>query len=196
MLIALVVTDMKKRLALFIALSIGSMSAFCQPTPNVNSLVKSTLGSMQSNTEYGPDHRSTPNLIVFVSLSMPDSTLKGIILQAQKLNAEVVIRGVLPSGFKATTSRLSELLIDDPNQATKEPLGGVSIDPVRFRQFAVTRVPTYVLLDDGACAVAKLPCGSEHFDQLEGNVTPISALHVFEQKGMLSPIAHRLLEQL
>lgn len=136
--------------------------------------------------------RPDPNLIVFVSLSMPRSSLKAIIAQAARINAAVVIRGVLPTGLKPTIQFISALLVEDKDKISMVK-GGISIAPSRFKQFHIAKVPTYVLLDNGKCVFSKFPCESENFEQLEGNITPLSALKVFSNKGTHQELAGAIL---
>lgn len=136
--------------------------------------------------------RPHPNLIIFVSLSMPESSLESILRQADEINAAVLIKGVVPQGFKATIDRIQKILIGNRTDP-KDILGGVSIAPERFDQFSVTKVPTYVLIETEQCKIAKDYCDSRYYDKLEGNITPISALNVFRNNGEHAKLADDLL---
>ncbi|MFA0077994.1 type-F conjugative transfer system pilin assembly protein TrbC [Vibrio artabrorum] len=115
-------------------------------------------------------------LLILVSLSMPSSSLVPLMRQAHELGAPVYIQGVLPSGFKATVQKINQLL-----QAQGEaPIGGISIDPHPFKTWGVTRVPTYILQDQG------------RVDRLTGNVTPRAALQQFALSGENAALARTL----
>jgi type-F conjugative transfer system pilin assembly protein TrbC len=74
-------------------------------------------------------------LYAFVSLGMPDNELLAIVAQARVYDAKVIIRGLYEDHFRATLARLNDLGIDR----------GIAIDPLAFRRFSVSVVPTYVL---------------------------------------------------
>lgn len=143
--------------------------------------------------------RHDPNLIIFASLGMPKSSLEAILIQANELNASVLIRGIFPEsegGFKGTVHFIRQLLTEDGHKKEKDIVGGVSIDPNRFKQFGIKKVPVYVLVEKDACVDYRKPCNPKDFDVLTGNITPISALHEFEQRGDHQSIARMLLSTL
>ncbi|MBY7933075.1 type-F conjugative transfer system pilin assembly protein TrbC [Vibrio furnissii] len=136
--------------------------------------------------------RPHPNLIIFVSLSMPESSLESILRQADEINAAVVIKGVVPQGLKATIDNVSKLLIGNRTDP-KDIFGGISIMPERFDQFGVNKVPTYILIPQDKCKVAKDYCDPKNYDKLVGNITPISALNVFRNNGEYAKLADDIL---
>ena len=81
------------------------------------------------------DHRIRP--LVLVSFSLPESQIHGLLKEAGRLKASVVIRGLIHDDWPETIAKLSGL--------AQEGLGGVSIDPTIFRRFQVSRVPTFIL---------------------------------------------------
>lgn len=96
------------------------------------------------------------NVLVFVSLTMPEEALKRIGQDAKKIGAVVVMRG-MKYGLKLGTWA-------DSLEAIK-PLAGtganVQINPELFRQFGIRSVPTFAVstvpvgdkgCGDGACA--------------------------------------------
>ncbi|MDH5924651.1 type-F conjugative transfer system pilin assembly protein TrbC, partial [Vibrio splendidus] len=84
---------------------------------NVQDLVKeetlSPLLERQKPTRH-PD-QAPKGVMVFVSLTMPKTALKQLLMQSEHLGVPLVIRGVLPEGFPATVKRI-EALIRSPNK--------------------------------------------------------------------------------
>lgn len=93
-----------------------------------------------------PGLRQGPGLIVFVSLSVPRPTLERLLDQAARAGATVVLRGFVQGSLRATVAEVQALI--GPRQLA------VQIDPPAFDRFVVTRVPSFVLLRDGARPVS------------------------------------------
>ncbi len=83
-----------------------------------------------------------PQLLVFVSLTMPERSLRRLIDQAERSSAALVLRGLKDGSMVKTAVAVRDLL---GNRKT-----AIQIDPQGFDRFSVTQVPTYVLLKDGA----------------------------------------------
>ncbi|WP_230976262.1 type-F conjugative transfer system pilin assembly protein TrbC [Pseudothauera nasutitermitis] len=94
-----------------------------------------------------------PALLVFASLSMPEATLARLLEQAERAHALIVLRGFMNGSLRDTAARVQRLI--GGRQAA------VQIDPLAFDRFAVTRVPSFVLVRDGtrpaACAGGACP---------------------------------------
>ena len=87
-----------------------------------------------------------PGLLVFVSLSMPRPTLQRLVGQAASAKASIVLRGFANGSLRDTVAQVQGLI--GARQVA------VQIDPLAFDRFAVTRVPTFVLVRDGTRPVA------------------------------------------
>ena len=85
---------------------------------------------------------TAPGLLVFVSLSMPRPTLQRLLAQAARARAAVVLRGFVNGSLRETVQ-----LVQPLRGATQVAL---QIDPPAFDRFDVQRVPTFVLVRDGA----------------------------------------------
>ncbi|MBL8482876.1 MAG: type-F conjugative transfer system pilin assembly protein TrbC [Rhodocyclaceae bacterium] len=94
-----------------------------------------------------------PGLLVFVSLSMPRPTLQRLVDQAARAKASIVLRGFANGSLRDTVAQVQGLI--GSRQVA------VQIDPQAFDRYAVTRVPTFVLVRDGtrpaACASGSCP---------------------------------------
>jgi len=96
-------------------------------------------------------------ILVFVSFSMPEASLKGLTRDAQQHNAVLIMRGLYQNSFAKTAQKLQEL--------------GISVDihPELFETHHVTSVPTFVRLEDG-----------QPIYRLKGNVTLDFVVKTFE----------------
>lgn len=75
---------------------------------------KLTPSSLRGITNI-PTPTENPNaaptgVMVFVSLTMPESSLKALLKQSEVWQVPLVIRGVLPDGFTATANTIQSLL--------------------------------------------------------------------------------------
>jgi conjugal transfer pilus assembly protein TrbC len=123
-----------------------------------------------------------PGLIVFVSLSMPRPTLDRLLDQAARAGATVVLRGFVRGSLRATVAEVQALI--GQRQIS------LQVDPPAFDRFAVTRVPSFVLVRDGARPVS---CASgtcappEAFLKTDGDVSLDYAL---EHMQRVAPAFH------
>jgi len=115
--------------------------------------------SPQSERKEFLPQKEDSRLLVFVSLSMPDASLKALAQDAKRHNAVLVMRGLYQDNFVKTAQKLQELGI------------AVDIHPELFETHHVTSVPTFVKLKDGR------PIYS-----LKGNVTLDFVVNTFESQ--------------
>jgi conjugal transfer pilus assembly protein TrbC len=119
-----------------------------------------------------------PGLIVFVSLSVPRPTLDRLLDQAARAGATVVLRGFVQGSVRATVAEVQALI--------GQRQIALQIDPPAFDRFAVTRVPSFVLVRDGARPVS---CASgtcappEAFLKADGDVSLDYALEHMQRVG-------------
>lgn len=127
----------------------------------------------------------TSNVLIFVSFSMPKASLRGWLQQADRINAPVIIRGLVHNSFRDTTKAVMEIITDNR--------GGVQIDPTLFKRFHIEKVPAVVVIDS-AC-LSKEECGNFH--AMYGDVTLDYALkEIARQNDSLSIYAESALRQL
>jgi type-F conjugative transfer system pilin assembly protein TrbC len=93
----------------------------------------------------------TKSLVVFVSFSMPDVSLKELDENAEKYGAILVMRGLFEGSFVKTKDKILAI--------NKNGLH-LDINPELFRRYNIYRVPTFVLLKNG-----------KEVHRLSGNVT-------------------------
>ena len=121
---------------------------------------------------------SGPGLLIFISLSMPQPTLQRLIDQAARAQAAIVLRGFADGSLRTTVAQVQRL-IGDRRVA-------VQIDPQAFDRYAVTRVPAFVLVRDGARPVACAggSCApSESFLRTSGDVSLDYALEYMQRSA-------------
>ncbi|GAO98998.1 type-F conjugative transfer system pilin assembly protein [Caedimonas varicaedens] len=133
------------------------------------------MKSLPSRTSALTSPTVSKELLVFVSLGMPEASLKQLAMEAEKttegqrkLKARLVIRGLLDNSFKTTLTRLQELKIS------------VDIDPTLFDLFEVERVPTFI-----RCRVTSEGAIKEGHDRLAGNIFLRDAREKLTRQGEL-----------
>jgi conjugal transfer pilus assembly protein TrbC len=132
-----------------------------------------------------------PGLFVFVSLSMPRPTLQRLVDQAARAKASIVIRGFAHGSLRDTVAQVQGLI--GARQTS------LQIDPLAFDRYAVTRVPTFVLVRDGTRPVS---CASgscapdDSFLRATGDVSLDYALeHMRRSAPSFSPAADTFLKR-
>lgn len=121
--------------------------------------------------------RSQSSVIIFVSFSMPNESIKGWMNEAEKIHSPVIIRGLVNNSFKETIKKISELVGDNK--------GGLQLDPELFREFKVKSVPAVVVRNGNT------------YDIVYGDVHLDYALQkIVKQNDVMSPIAQVALNNL
>ncbi|MEN8236794.1 MAG: type-F conjugative transfer system pilin assembly protein TrbC [Pseudomonadota bacterium] len=80
---------------------------------------------------------NSSGLLVFVSFSMPELTLRNYSRDVKKVGGRLLVRGLLDDSFKVTQQRLRQLGIE------------LDIDPDLFTKYKVQQVPSFIWLTDG-----------------------------------------------
>ena len=111
-------------------------------------------------------------IIVFVSFSMPEPALKSWLLDAQKVGALVVTRGLINNSFKETLQAFAKLIGGNTSV-------GIQIDPELFRDYGIDQVPAVVVTQNSA---------SKSFDVIQGNTTMRYALQMLFEKGEIQSV--------
>lgn len=126
-----------------------------------------------------------PQLLVFVSFSMPMATLKALARDVNRVGGKLVLRGLvkgsLPAGsFSETLIKLQEL---------QEEL---LIDPTLFEAYQVEVVPTFALREQPTENAEE----KVKHDVLRGNVSLEFVLEQFAENGDVKRSAKQLLQHL
>ncbi|HZW61156.1 MAG TPA: type-F conjugative transfer system pilin assembly protein TrbC [Candidatus Babeliales bacterium] len=144
-------------------------------------IIVSILAMVINSICYGA---SESNVLVFVSFSMPQTSIKGWMNEAEKIHAPVVIRGLVNNSFKATIQKMTELASDNH--------GGVQLDPTLFKTFNIKQVPAVVVTNNANC-LPNQTC-TNTYDVVYGDVHLDYALEkIARQNDELSSIAQTAL---
>lgn len=134
---------------------------------------KSLKSKKQGDSRY-------PQLLVFVSFSMPMPTLKALARDVNRVGGRLVLRGLIKRSFPETLTKLQELQEE------------IIIDPTLFEAYQIEAVPTFVLREKPTeSAEEKIP-----YDVLRGNVSLEFVVEQFAEKGEVSLPAKQLLQTL
>lgn len=155
--------------------------------------IKKQLQQMQGNVQ-GEDKPPLADMAIFVSLSMPESSLEALLKSADHFKVPVFVRGVIGGDFEGTIQKWSRLFMQGQDDRNKS-VGGVSIDPNRFKQFNIEVVPAFVIINHGKCALSTDTCTSNDYDKMTGNVRLKDALTTLRTKGDYPEIAQSILDR-
>lgn len=84
---------------------------------------------------------ASPSLRIFVSLSMPETSLRLLVAQAERSGATVVLRGLKANSMKQTLDAVQALI--------GERKVNWQIDPEAYARYSVRHAPTFVLTKSG-----------------------------------------------
>jgi conjugal transfer pilus assembly protein TrbC len=133
-----------------------------------------------------------PVLFVFVTLGMPEQTLRFLIDQAARTRAVMVLRGLKNASIRQTATHVQQLI----GQKQVEWL----IDPQAFDRFGVNQAPTFVLvkalapINDCASGSCIAP---NAFAAIAGDVSIDYALEAIERRApRFSPEAQLFLKRI
>ena len=105
-------------------------------------------------------------LLVFVSLSMPEASLKQLAFEAEQWGGRLILQGLLENSFQKTLPKLQRLQLN------------LEIDPTLFDLFQINRVPTFVRCRTSTDG----PLFPGH-DRITGNISLQAALEHFKSLG-------------
>ncbi|WP_300320527.1 type-F conjugative transfer system pilin assembly protein TrbC [Accumulibacter sp.] len=121
--------------------------------------------------------KDVPELMVFVSFSLPKETLQRIVGQAEKSGAVLVLRGLHGNSLTRMGEEIARLVGDRKVTAI--------IHPPAFKQFKVRQVPALVLARSGpASTIGEDGCAPvSSFIRVDGDVTQEYALDLIERQA-------------
>jgi conjugal transfer pilus assembly protein TrbC len=152
------------------------------PMPKGNVEVEALARRYEANRQAFEGDRGpmadAPALLVFVTLAMPEPTLKLVIDQAARARAVLVLRGLEHASIRRTAAHVRQLI----GQEQVEWL----IDPQAFDRYGVEQAPTFVLVKAGAQAsdCARGSCiAPEAFASVTGDVSIAYALEAIARRA-------------
>lgn len=115
------------------------------------------------------------DLMVFVSLSMPDQMLMQYAAQAKRFNAVLMLRGFVGDKLSTTRETLSKL---------NESGAQWEISPEPFKTFKIDKVPAIVLATAESTSITEEGCAKpETYTAIFGDIAIIDALDKFSLLG-------------
>ncbi|MDZ7324880.1 type-F conjugative transfer system pilin assembly protein TrbC [Kosakonia sacchari] len=119
---------------------------------------------------------NAPVAMMFVSFSIPEDELRSRVNDAADLGVTVSLRGMVNGDMRQTGTRVANL-VKETNK------GGMQIDPVSFRRYGVTSVPTLIV-----------KCGKAS-DRVLGDITLRDALKKVAEEGECAEFADSVLNR-
>lgn len=118
-----------------------------------------------------------PELMVFISFSLPKETLQRIVSQSEKSGAVLVLRGLKGNSLTKMGEEIAKLVGDRNVTAI--------IHPPAFKQFNIKQVPSLVLARSGqASKITDDGCApATSFIKVDGDVTQDYALDLIERQA-------------
>jgi len=143
------------------------------------------LGALTGQRAPIEGQSAKPLLKIFVSSSMPEEALKGLLKEAEHFGGVLVLKGLPENSWKA----LAQLVLAIAEDDTDMPM---QIDEEEFNRFGIDSVPAFVLIEPQEMKeqlAEKLP----KFDQISGNLTIRLALEYMSKEGDLGELAQEYL---
>ena len=135
---------------------------------------------------------NTPEILLFVSLSVPAASWRQWASDAARIGAPLVMRGVAEGSLRATVKRIGDRL--------GGAKAGVAVDPRLFRLFGIERVPAVVVVPGGVPPCASRGCSDDPapaHDRVTGNIGLAAALEAVAAEGSAArDVARRHLQRL
>lgn len=140
---------------------------------------------------YSSEIKTPGDVLIFISFSMPPASLKQWLIQADKIQAPLIVRGLVNHSFHETQAKLAEVAPDYKNS--------VVMDPRLFQVYQITTVPAVAVRNTSARA-----CSPEEscwhlypYNVVYGDVDLDYALQTIVNQGNNGGnIAERMLQQL
>lgn len=129
----------------------------------------------QHRSRFMPEEEPQPDVLYFLSFSIPEEGLKLMVPEARALNIPALVNGLVDNDFRKTVQAVFRL-----TQETNS--GGVQIDPTQFTRYGITAVPALVV-----------SCDDRH-DVVYGNIRIKEALKRIAEHGDCSQVARQKLK--
>jgi type-F conjugative transfer system pilin assembly protein TrbC len=135
--------------------------------PNANGVDSTTLDRGLGGL------RPPPTILVFVSFSMPDRTLKNYLEDASRIGASLVLRGLVDDDLLATQHAIRDLV---GKGAVDREGAGFLIDPTLYTRFGIEQAPTILVTETPVAPCNELECPTPSHIKLAGDVSLAWAL--------------------
>lgn len=126
-------------------------------------------------TEVQAEQQQNNRVMVFISFSMPDESIKKAIQDAKKIDGVLVLRGFYNGSYQETAQRIYKL---------GEKVGNIQIHPDAFKKYQVKTVPTVVMVEEQQLKVGEDGCAlPDSYIAVAGDVPLSYALEQFIKSG-------------
>ena len=154
----------------------GKVKIDAPPAMPANQMVDLEALSSQFNGGRPATQKTGSDLMVFVSLSMPEHVIRTLARQAKDSGAVMVLRGLKGGSWQVTWKKLAALNQDIGAEWIIHPEG--------FKQFKVAKVPSIVLADGRTASVMEDGCAETGtYAALAGDVSIEQALGIMKVRG-------------
>lgn len=152
----------------------GQSSQKCWPSQPFNLGAIANKRCVKSIAPHWTQQDKSSQILIFISFSMPESSLRSLFQEASKHNAVLVTRGLVDDSFVKTAQKLQNLMVT------------VDINPDLFVTHNIFTVPTFILTKDG-----------RPIHSLKGNVTLEFAAQKFKDQSVnKQPIISQQMEMM
>jgi conjugal transfer pilus assembly protein TrbC len=147
------------------------------PKPQSSQIDIGAIADKYKDLKKGVVPNGAPDLLIFVSFSMPEEALQRAMDQSILTGASLVFRGLKGDSMKTMTDEIEKLVAGRENVS-------IVIHPPAFTQFTVTQVPAVVLARPEASSVLDNGCSeAETFVKITGDVSLDYALDYIERNS-------------
>ena len=115
-----------------------------------------------------------PQVLIFVSFSMPEQSLKAWSEQAARVDGKLLLRGFVGNSLEKTIARTQELF-------GKKEDGEFLMDPEAFDTYNIKAVPAVVVTQETNCT--NDTCPAPNFDAAYGDTGLEEALELIKSRG-------------
>lgn len=161
-----------------------------EETPGGDIDFSNLLSSAASIAEVKDTPPPAIGVMVFASFSIPEPSLKALVVDAKAAGIPVVLQGFADGSLEQTAGKMADLLGHTEGlEAKAEALGGVVIDPRAFRVFGVSQVPTFISTAHALPECDGLDCSAPApaHDRIAGNMSLGAALSALAREGRSAP---------
>ena len=149
-------------------------------------------GGMSGTVAAAPPAATPGQLLIFISLSMPQPVLRRLLAEAHHSDAILAMRGLHQGSFAATLQRLQMLYKPVAEQARS----AITIAPDWFQRFDITAVPVHVLLLEPLSRCEAPPCAVPRHLSLAGAAGLPTILERLQEQPEAAGYATAMLEKL
>ncbi len=149
-------------------------------------------GAVPGNVAAAEPAATPGQLLIFISLSMPQPVLRRLLVEAYHSDATLAMRGLYQGSFAATLQRLQTLY----KPVAENARSAVAIAPGWFQRFDITAVPVYMLLLEPLSRCEAPPCAVPGHFRLAGDAGLPTILERLQEQPEAARYATAMLEKL